>query len=62
MQMFDREVNESIVIGDDIEITVLEIQDDFVRISISSPQSVPSYRVETIFLEESSDALELAFH
>ena len=31
MQVFDREVNEALVISENISVTVLEIQSDFVR-------------------------------
>lgn len=41
-----RKANESIVINDDIEITVLEIKGDQVKIGIDAPKSVPVYRKE----------------
>ena len=37
---------ESIVIGNNIEITVLETKGDQVKIGISAPKSVPVYRKE----------------
>ena len=36
-----RKVNQSIMIGDDIEITLLEIKGDQVKIGISAPKSIP---------------------
>lgn len=45
-----RKVNESIMLGSDIEITLLEIKGDQVKIGISAPKSVPIYRKE-IYLQ-----------
>jgi carbon storage regulator len=45
-----RKKNESIVINDNIEITIVDVQGDQVRIGISAPKSVSIYRKE-IFLE-----------
>lgn len=41
-----RKVNESIMIGNDVEITVLEIKGDQIKIGVSAPKSVPIYRKE----------------
>lgn len=45
-----RKNNESIMIGNDIEITVLEIKGDQVKLGIKAPKSVPIYRKE-IYLQ-----------
>ncbi len=45
-----RKVNETIVINNDIEITLLEIKGDQVKLGIEAPKSVPIYRKE-IFLQ-----------
>lgn len=45
-----RKLNESIMIGSDIEVTLLEIKGDQVKIGISAPKSVPIYRKE-IYLQ-----------
>jgi carbon storage regulator len=55
-----RKVNESIMIGNDVEITLLEIKGDQVKIGISAPRSVPVYRKE-IYLqiqEENRNAMQ----
>ena len=39
-----RKVNESIVINDNIEITVLEVKGDQIKLGIDAPKSVPVYR------------------
>ncbi len=60
MLALSRKANESIVIGNDIEITVLEVKGDQVKIGISAPKSVPIYRKE-IYLqikEENKEAVE----
>ncbi len=41
-----RKANESIVINDNIEVTVLEIKGDQIKIGIEAPRSVPIYRKE----------------
>lgn len=41
-----RKVNESIVINDNVEVTILEIKGDQVKIGIDAPKSVPIYRKE----------------
>ena len=41
-----RKVNESIMIGNDIEITVLEIKGDQIKLGVKAPKSVPIYRRE----------------
>jgi carbon storage regulator len=46
MLALSRKTGESIVIGNDIEITVLEIRGDQAKLGISAPKSVPIYRKE----------------
>ena len=46
MLALSRKQGESIVIGNNIEITVLEAKGDQVKIGISAPKSVPIYRKE----------------
>ncbi|MDE6875497.1 MAG: carbon storage regulator CsrA [Lachnospiraceae bacterium] len=46
MLALSRKVNESIMLGNDIEITVLEIKGDQVKIGVNAPKSVPIYRRE----------------
>ena len=41
-----RKVNQPIVIGNDVEITILEIKGDQIKIGIDAPKSVPIYRKE----------------
>ena len=39
-----RKVNESIMSGIDIEITLLEIKGDQIKLGVKAPKSVPIYR------------------
>ena len=46
MLALSRKANESIIIGNDIEITVLEVKGEQVKIGIKAPKSIPVYREE----------------
>lgn len=46
MLALSRKASESIMLGNDIEITVLEIKGDQVKIGITAPKTVPIYRKE----------------
>ncbi len=50
MLALTRKLNESIMIGNDVEISILEIKGDQVKIGISAPKSIPIYRKE-IYLQ-----------
>ena len=46
MLVLSRQRDETIMIGDDIEITIVEIRGDKVRLGINAPSSVPVHRKE----------------
>ena len=46
MLVLTRKSNQSIMIGDEIEISVLAVMGEKVRIGISAPRSVPVFRKE----------------
>jgi len=50
MLVLTRKSNQSIMIGDDIEISVLSIMGEKVRIGIQAPRDVPVFRRE-VYLE-----------
>jgi carbon storage regulator len=50
MLVLTRKSNQSIMIGDDIEVSVLSVMGDKVRIGIQAPQDVPVFRTE-IYIE-----------
>jgi carbon storage regulator len=41
-----RKTNQSIMIGDDIEVTVLAVARDKIRLGITAPREIPVYRRE----------------
>jgi len=66
MLALSRRKEEAIIINNDIEIVVLEIKGDQVKLGISAPKSVPVYRKE-VYLQiqesntesvSSADAME----
>jgi carbon storage regulator len=50
MLVLTRKSNQSIMIGDEIEVSVLSVMGEKVRIGIQAPQRVPVFRKE-IYLE-----------
>lgn len=50
MLVLTRKANQAIVIGEDVEVSVLAVVGDKVRIGIDAPRSVPVYRKE-VWLE-----------
>lgn len=46
MLALSRKKNEAIVINNDIEITILEVKGEQVKIGIAAPKEVPIYRKE----------------
>ena len=57
MLALSRKKDEAIVINDDIEIKIIEIKGDQVKIGISAPKSVPIYRKEVyVQIQEANKA------
>jgi carbon storage regulator len=52
-----RKSNQSIMIGDEVEISVLAIMGEKVRIGIEAPRSVPVFRKE-VYVEIQQDRAE----
>ena len=46
MLVLTRKTNQSIMIGDDIEVSVLAVSRDKIRLGITAPRDVPVYRRE----------------
>ena len=57
MLVLTRKTNQSIMIGDEIEVSVLAVMGEKVRIGISAPRSVPVFRKE-VYLEIKLDDAE----
>lgn len=60
MLALTRKIGESIIIGNDIELSVLEVKGDQVKIGINAPKSIPIYRKEIYIQigEENKEAIE----
>lgn len=59
MLVLSRQTNEAITIGDDIEISVIEIKGGKVRIGINAPRNIAVYRKE-VYLEIKAQNLAAA--
>ncbi|MBE5964195.1 MAG: carbon storage regulator CsrA [Lachnospiraceae bacterium] len=59
MLALSRKKNESIVINNEIEITILDVKGDQVKLGIVAPKSVPVYRKE-LYLQISEANKEAA--
>lgn len=55
MLVLSRRVGESVKIGDDVVVTVLEVRGDVVRIGIDAPRSVAVNRTELLAALETSN-------
>jgi carbon storage regulator len=56
MLVLTRKSNQSIMIGDDIEVSVLAVTGDKVRLGIAAPRSVPVFRHE-VYVEIQEDGV-----
>jgi carbon storage regulator len=56
MLVLTRKLNQEIVIGDDIRITVVAVGSDQVKLGITAPRSIPVHRSE-IYRERQGVAL-----
>lgn len=61
MLVLSRKINETIKIGDEIELRVLEVKGDSVRLGINAPKSMEILRAELILTvsETNTEANEL---
>ena len=46
MLVLSRQKDESIMIGDDVEITIIDVRGDKVRLGITAPKEIPVHRME----------------
>ena len=59
MLVLSRHRDETIMIGDEIEITVVDVKGDTVRLGINAPRSIPVHRKE-IYLAIQQENIEAA--
>lgn len=57
MLVLSRKINQSIVIGDNIEIMLVDIRGDQIKLGINAPKSVKIFRKE-VYEEVKSENLE----
>ena len=62
MLVLSRKINESIQIGTDVEVTVIDVRDNVVRLSINAPQKTQIWRKELwdVIVEENRAAAKAA--
>lgn len=61
MLVISRRKYESVMLGDEIEVTILEVRGDRIRLGIAAPRNLPVHRreiYEKIIRENSSKKLE----
>ena len=46
MLVLSRRIGESVVIGNDVVVTILEVRGDIIRVGIQAPRDVPVHRQE----------------
>ena len=46
MLVLSRQKDESIIIGDDVEITIVDVRGNKVRLGITAPKNIPVHRRE----------------
>ncbi len=56
MLVLTRKSNQSVMIGDDIEVSVLSIIGEKVRIGIQAPRSIPVFRKEIYLAKQQENA------
>ncbi len=57
MLVLTRKTNQSIMIGDDVEVSVLSVLGEKVRLGIQAPREVPVFRKE-VYLEIHAERME----
>lgn len=59
MLVLTRKTNQSIMIGDEVEVSVLAVNGDKVRIGITAPRDVPVFRKE-VYISIQAEKVEAA--
>ncbi len=64
MLALTRKVGESIIINNDVEVTILDVKGDQIKVGINAPKTVPIYRKEIFnqIKEENESAMIDASH
>lgn len=56
MLILERKLNESILVGSDVVIEIVEVRGNKVRLGITAPRSIPVHRQEVVELIKSKQA------
>ena len=56
MLILTRRVGESLIIGDDVVVTVLEVKGNQIRVGVDAPRNVPVHRKEILNRTQGADA------
>jgi len=59
MQVISRAENESIQLGEQLTVTVVEVHDEYVRLGITSTNGELNYWEETVYLQPQEAELQL---
>lgn len=60
MLVLSRRIGESVMIGDDVTVTILDVRGDVVRVGIDAPRSIAVNRAELLAELESSNVASAA--
>lgn len=60
MRVYTRGVDEGLIIGNNVQVSVLEVQTDCVRLAIIDPDASPSYREEVVYLPSDDEDCDLS--
>ena len=58
MLILTRKQGESITIGDDIKITILDVKGKYVRVGVEAPRNLAVHRQETAQVEKENEAAQ----
>ena len=58
MLVLTRKTNQSIMIGDEIEVTVLAVSRDKIRLGITAPRDIPVFRKEVYLSIKGEEAAD----
>ncbi len=62
MLVIIRKTDESVMIGDNIEVTIVDVRDGRVRLGIKTPKNIPVHRRETYDAIKKEKALLAAYN
>jgi carbon storage regulator len=62
MLILGRKLNESIIVNDNIEIKIVEIKGDYVKLGISAPRTIPVHRKEVYLTIQQENNASLDAH